>query len=197
MNTRIFLDTEYAYKGMSENSGRPDIKNTLCEVLQIGGVKINMDTGEIIKTFTTLIKPEYVIPVPEFFFSLTGISQQNLMSDPTPNFLDSIKALKEFVGDSEPIWVFKGDWIVLSRCAKEIHGIDIPFQEFELVEPKLASWGLTREKFQEKNLEYCSGNLGKFLELNTTLETSGKVAHDAMFDAASMAKAVWFLEKNK
>ncbi|MEI8223968.1 MAG: hypothetical protein WCG20_02485 [bacterium] len=60
----------------------------------------------------------------------------------------------------------------------------------------LEAWGLTREQFEEKGFEYCSGNLGKFLGIDRTLETSHKAAHDATFDAVSMAKAVWFLEKN-
>lgn len=196
MNTRIFIDTEYAYQGMSNTSGRPNIKEVLCEILQIGAAKINMDTGEIIDTFTTLIKPKHLNPIPEFFFTLTGIDPKDLAGDTAPDFLNAIQNLKEFIGTSEPVWVFKGDWIVLSRCAKEIHNYDLPFQEFELVEPRLAAWGLTREQFEEKGLEYCSGNLGKFLEIDNTFETSNKSAHDATFDAVSMAKAVWFLEKN-
>lgn len=66
------------------------------EVIEIGAVKVN-ETGEILDTFTTFVKPDENPVLTDFCKNLTSIQQSDV--DSAPTFQEAIQSFREWIGD--------------------------------------------------------------------------------------------------
>lgn len=188
----IAVDTEYipetAVDGLV-SSGRPDVKITYCEIMQIGAAKLD-EHGNEIETLNLTIKPSFISHIPEWLSIMTGMTEEKREKGVTLE--EGVKRLNDFIGDDKSVWTFSGDWYVLSNSAKK-HNIVLPFSEFQLVKPKLLEWGVTEKDFKDKGFkELCSGDLHKVLGIE--LPDSGETdTHNATHDARSLVYSIFYL----
>lgn len=178
--TRIFLDLEYLYPGMTREKGRPGEKEKR-QIVQIAAIRTGLETGKEYGSFDIFCIPAYTRELPEFFIELTNITQVQVEEEGQP-FPEAILKLSDFCQD-DPIWTFDADYGVLKQNATYFN-IELPFkEEFIRVKPLLKGWGLDYK-------DYSSGTLYKA----TGAKLNGHV-HNALHDVRSMSLAVNFFEK--
>lgn len=188
----IVFDLEY----MPETSplgdkapGRPDLTNIYCEIFQIGAVKLDKN-GDEIDSLNVILKPEKFPKLPVWLSEMTRVS--DAQRERGISIREGLERLREFIGKEEDVWVFYGDSIVIPNAMKEL-GFWIEFPEMKRAKDYMDEWGLSKAKFEERGLEYCSGNMSKVLGVEEDNEGG---EHDALYDARSMAKAI-FVSINK
>lgn len=179
-NTRVYVDLEYCYPGMSAASGRPSDAD-LRQIIQIAAIKYDHDANREIGAFDVLVQPPYTKLLPKFFVQLTGITQKQVDRYGL-NFIQALNMFINFSGSTD-IYTFDKDWYVLRQNCT-YYDMNFPFEHkpFSRIKSQLNSWGLPEDK-------YSSGTLYQAAKL--TLE--GRV-HNALHDVRSMAAATHFFE---
>ena len=178
---RIYVDTEYIFPGMSQESGRPT-QADLREIVQIAAIRVDAENAEELAAFDMLVKPSLVLPIPEFFTELTGITVKQLETNGT-TYQVALAKFVEFVHEAD-IWTFNADWDVFSQNCL-LHQMPFPFtnRPFRRVSTMLAGWGVANPA------NYSSGTLHQAADI----EMEGQV-HNALFDVRSMSRAVRVFE---
>lgn len=179
-NIRVYLDLEYCYPGMSENSGRPSSED-LRQIVQIGAIKYDHKTSQELDSLNILTIPTFTSELPIFFVTLTNISQQDIDSKGI-NFVDALKDLDNFCNGLD-IYTFDKDWEVIEQNCS-YYNLSSPFRNkpFKRIKPLLRKWGLDPN-------DYSSGTLYKA----ANIDMNGHV-HNALHDVRSMAQATDYFE---
>ncbi|MDP4000049.1 MAG: exonuclease domain-containing protein [bacterium] len=178
--SRIFLDLEYLYPGMTKKSGRPTGRQRR-QVVQIAAIRVDSKGKEIDK-FDMLTIPTYTEELPAFFTELTGITQRDVDRKAVP-FEDGLSKLKNFCKGT-PVWTFDKDYEVLEQNCKYIK-VKLGLKKFERVKPRLKNWDVEAS-------EYSSGTLYK-VDKVAKVRMRGHV-HNALHDVRSMSRGLHFLE---
>ncbi len=189
----IATDHEYIPENAAQGDtpgGRPDVRKTYCEVMQMGACKVD-DDGNETEVLNLTVRGHQIKRIPQWLSDMTGMTEQKRAQGVT--FPEALERLERFVGRNGEVWTFNGDWWVLEGNAKA-HGIELPFEEpFSRVKPILGDLGITKSDYKAKGFdEACSGGLYKVCGL-TLPEIEGVGAHDAAHDARSLAHSVHFL----
>ncbi len=176
---RVYVDLEYCYPGMSQESGRPG-EDDLRQVVQIAAIRVNRETGEELEALDMLTHPAFEKKLPPFFIELTGITDVMLQTRGTP-FPDAWREFLQFC-DTTPVWTFHKDWYVLKQNCEYFN---IPFARspFTTVKDLLPGWGVDPSLYSSGTLYRAAG-----------IEMQGHV-HNALHDVRSMATAVHYFEK--
>lgn len=178
--TRVYIDLEYCYPGMTETSGRPTDSDKR-QVVQIAAIVFD-DAGNVeTDTYNQIVVPKYTNPLPSFFTELTGITQEQV-DEMGVEFEHALKGLVVFCRN-RPIYTFHKDWEVLRQnCSYD--GLPFPFRDrpFYQVKELLPEWGIDPDAYSSGTLFRAAG-----------LDMQGHV-HDALHDVRSMAAAVHHFE---
>jgi len=171
MKEIIIFDTEFtAWKGSQERnwSGEGEYK----EIIQIGAVKVSLDTLAVEETLNINIKPTLNPELSDYIKALTGISQEDV-----DNGLSLPAAVLKFLNFSGGNAVFSwgNDIDVINE--------DLILKELESISPEkffdLRAWLVPRyPELGEAN----SGSLARLMGLDNQI--SGK-EHDAVYDCLS------------
>ena len=183
MSTRIYLDLEYCYPGMTKQTGRPS-KNDKRQVVQIAAICYDNSVGKELSSFDILTAPKYAKVLPDFFTELTGITQDQV-DQKSVVFSDAFEKLILFCGDSN-VYTFDKDWYVLRQnCG--YHKINFAFEKkpFIRISGKLDEWGLNQNKYSSGTLYKAAG-----------LRMEGHV-HNALHDVRSMAAATFHFDNDQ
>jgi hypothetical protein len=130
--------------------------------------------------------------VPGWLADLTGMTDAKRESGVA--FPGGLAQLAAFCEGAE-LWIFSGDWDVLLGNCRE-HGVAFPFpHNVGRAKALLRDKGVTAERFAACGFhEVCSGGMGRVLGIE--LPEDGSVgAHDAAYDARSLAHAVYRLKQ--
>lgn len=190
----IGLDHEYiaenASLGTTPPASRPDPRTTYCEVMQMGGCKLDSDGAEV-GVLNRIVRGHQLMVVPAWLESMTGLTTER-REDEGVSFPEAFDELIAFIGNDRP-WVFNLDWYVLKANA-EAHGIAFPYQEaFRRVKQELTRYGVGLKEYQAKGFdEVNSGHLYAVLGLELPF-IEGVGAHDAAHDARSIAHSMQYL----
>lgn len=178
--TRVFLDLEYCYPGMTLAKGRPGEQERR-KIVQISAIRFDMNSGKEVDRFDVLVKPIFQSKLPRFFVELTGITNQMVKSSGV-HFKEAITMLCDFCVD-QSVWTFNADWNVLRQNCSYL-SLPFPFanREFIRVKQCLPSWGVDPDKYSSGTLHQAAG-----------IEMHGHV-HNALHDVRSMARAVHAFE---
>lgn len=189
----IGIDFEYIKENAptgDDPGERPDIKNTYCELVQIGACKLDSNGNEV-ATLNVLVQPHKIITLPKWFVKMTGIDEET-RSKGIP-FREALNKLVDFIGDESEVWTFNGDWFVLEANLK-VHATPNPFAKpFHRLKPLLVEYNIDIENFKRVGLgEVQSGGLYKVL--NITLPViEGVGEHNAEHDARSLIHSIQHL----
>lgn len=175
--SRIFLDLEYLYPGMTKGSGRPTGRQRR-QVVQIAAIRVDSQGTELQK-LDVLAIPTYTKKLPAFFTELTGITQQDVDQRAVP-LKKALTELKAFCKETQ-VWTFDKDYEVLQQNCKYID-TRLGLKKFERVKPRLKEWGVDAS-------EYSSGTLYKISKIRM-----GGHVHNALHDVRSMSQGLHFLE---
>lgn len=182
-NTVVFYDTEFTtWEGAMENDW--SAPGQYRELVQIGGVRFDLDTLEEKGEFIVLVRPKKNPVLSDFFIQLTGITNEQVTAGGL-DFPEAYRRFREFVGDA-PNACFGND----ARVMRENLGFNgMPDSEAEFDSFNICPW------FKEAGAPF--GIKGKI--------NSGKLAatlgapmlsiqeHNALHDARSIAAAYRFL----
>ena len=175
-STRIYVDLEYCYPGMTKETGRPSEADKR-QVVQIAAIRFNNQTGEEIDSFNKLVIPAYETVLPSFFEELTAITQADVEREGIA-FPEALQAFVDFCKNDQ-IFTFDKDWYVLRQNAG-YHTIPFPYasKPFVRVKALLPRWGVNPSSYSSGTLYKAAG-----------LRMSGHV-HNALHDVRSMAYAL-------
>lgn len=189
----IGIDFEYIKENApqgNDSGDRPDIKNTYCEIVQIGACKLDNE-GKEIESLNIMVAPYTIKTLPPWFVSMTGITETKRESGIL--FPEALKQLQKFIGKDSSVITFNGDWFVLEGNLKKWN-ITNPFLEpFVRLKPMLDNYGIGIEDFKKNDLqEVQSGGLYKVLNISLP-KISGVGEHDAEHDARSLVYSAYHL----
>ena len=94
MSTLVIFDLEATCWEKHENHTRED-----SEIIEIGAVRIDKETGEIVDTFQRFIKPQMYSTLSSFCKSLTSIKQEDV--DNAKDFYDVMPEFTKWLGDDD------------------------------------------------------------------------------------------------
>ena len=177
---RVYVDTEYYFRQMSPTSGRPTDADERW-IAQIGAIRVDTKTGVEHADFDELIRPRVGRRIPDYFFTLTGLTVEE-MKRRGRSYLEGLLRFFVFSQGAE-IWTFDADERVFRQnCG--LYRVRFPFEHhpFVRVKPKLAGWGIDPNSYSSGTLYQAAG-----------LTMEGHV-HNALFDVRSMAAAVHVFE---
>lgn len=178
--TVVYADAEYINKALGLER-RPQ-KGEWKEVVQIGAVKIDHKTGEIVGRFNKLVLPtihmnEMTEDQWEHFTKLTGLTKKRVVEEGR-DFKKTFSRFMKFCGDSLVV-VMQGDEEVYKLNFKELKA-KAPPMNFIRLKPFLVA--IDKAKYSP----LFSSDLYKLVGAKID---KGQ-AHDAEFDATSMAMFV-------
>lgn len=176
-NEIIIWDTEYtSWPGCQEN-GWENEKGQYREIIQVGALKFDTDTLEVLDSFERVIRPEINPELSNYIKDLTGLSQESI--DRADSF-ESV--LKTFVEWSEGLILYSygNDLDVVQRNV-ELYDSDLAFEKGRFKDMK--------EVFRREGLPvdgWNSGDIAHYFDPKKELLPQ----HDAYNDARNMAEAV-------
>lgn len=188
----ITIDCEYIPENAAQGDtpgGRPDVKTTYCELMQIGACKLD-GQGREIGVLNLVVKAHRIEFIPLWLQTMTGMTPERRARGMA--FSEALRNLQAFIGTDQDIWVMNGDWWVLWGNARA-HHIELPYKEqFKRLKPMLPDLGITLPMFEKAGFtEVISGGLYKVLGINLPI-TDGH-EHDALHDARSLAYSIYKL----
>lgn len=136
MPQAIIFDTEFtSWEGaMARKWSGP---NEYRELVQIGAVKIDADSLEVIGTFEVLTKPVRNPQLSAYFIGLTSIRQEQLDADGL-DFVTGLQRFMKFTGGLPP-WSYGGDVSVLAENM-QLNNIPVPVDWPTIDATNLAPW---------------------------------------------------------
>lgn len=152
----------------------------LREIVQIGAVKIQADSMEVVDTFEAFVLPSRNPLLSEFFQELTGINQKEVDAK-GGYFPDVARSFFSWV-EGSPMYAFGGDGFVLAENYG-IHKRACPFSHMYDVRIVLEQNGLSCKWFHSGTLHTAIGLESKELE------------HNALGDAKNIVRVLDFLSK--
>ena len=188
----IGIDHEYIPANAAQGnkpSGRPNVEQIYCEVMQMGACKLDTRGNEI-GVLNLTVQAHRIPVIPTWLTRLTGMTAEKRALG--IQFPEALAQLVAFVGDDTDVWTFNGDWWVLKGNA-EAHQIAPPFPPFKRLKPLLLQYGITKSDFEAVGAqEICSGDLYRVLRIELPA-IQGVGTHDAAHDARSLAHSIYHL----
>ncbi len=184
METFIIFDTEYTtWMGCQEKGWDPK-KNQFMELVQIGAVKVDFETLEVLDTYNILIKPDRNPELSVYFQKLTGLTQEHV----NKTGVSAKNAIRDFNVWRDGIKTFSygNDLVILKKNVK-LHSLEVELQEelfFDI-----------RSFFLLNNVpcdDFTSGSLHKYFKI----DMNGQV-HNSFFDAMSVLESLRFIRNEK
>ena len=179
-DTVVILDTEFTtWKGALENNWGEDWQHR--EIVQIGAVKVDVDTLEIKDKFDRLVLPEINPLLSDFFIELTGITNEQVQMNGIP-FEEAFEKFTNFVDNDTAYcygWdgdVFEENVHLIGKC--EWHGVI----NFETLHPYFKGQGVDTSKIN-------SGKLAEHFGVDIEIRE-----HNAMDDVYSIHAALKHLK---
>lgn len=159
-------------------------KNYNMETIEIGAVKVK--DGEIVDTFNTFVKPEYVESLTPFCTNLTGITDEDLKD--APSFTEAIVEFYEFIYGLPIYSCGEFDRKFLSRELKEKGTSYIHNLAYNAINSNHRNLKILFNKVVNKKM---GGMLSMAKELNIDVEGNH---HRALDDSMNLAKIYIELE---
>lgn len=175
----VIFDTEFtAWRGSMERgwAGPGEHK----EIVQIGAVKLDVDTLEEVGSFEILIKPHLNPVLSDYLIELTRITNERV-AEQGVTFADGLRAFRGFVGKRRLYSYGRDDRILAGNAALRGETALWP----DLTGTNLKEWLL---KVGVPLAGVHSGALAKHVG-----SVAQGIAHDALVDARSLAEAVRYL----
>ena len=172
--TAVVFDLEFtAWQGSMEARWmRPGEHK---EIVQIGAVKLDQSSGEIVGEFDCLMRPRLNPTLSDYFETLTGITENDL-AEKAVDFADGFEAFRHFVKDDR-MHSYGRDDLVLAENLR-LYGMGAPLPPFTDIVPWLIESGL-----DPRGLNAC--DIGP---------SAGVVfqghRHNALDDARSLAQGI-------
>lgn len=184
----VIFDAEYTSWENCQKLGWDKDKNQYKEVIQISGLKIDVESQEIIDQINIFIKPTINPELSEYIQKLTNITQSDI-NEKAELFDNSITKFITWKG-SDTAFSYGNDISVIINNSKlinsNIHSL-INLNEFKDIRKIFSDHGIPVKK-------YSSGELYNHFNLNLSGHT-----HDALFDSISLFESLKQLssEQNK
>lgn len=191
MTEIIIFDTEYTtWEGAQDRQWSGD--NEYREVVQIGAIKVDWPSGDVIAECNLFVKPKINPTLSNYFQKLTHITQQHVDMNGM-DFQDALKAFITFCGSNNVYSYGRDDFVLaeniaLSRCDyRSLYSWDAPeffniARMINKVDPSV------RER------KVVSGLLWRHYGLE---KPKGSGEHDALFDCYSILAALKHLSDKK
>jgi inhibitor of KinA sporulation pathway (predicted exonuclease) len=173
-HTAVVFDLEFtAWKGSMEARWmRPGEHK---EIVQIGAVKIDSQSGEIVEEFDCLMRPRLNPLLSDYFETLTGITEKDLAARGM-DFADGFAAFRGFA-NGDRTHAFGRDDLVLAENLR-LYGLDADMPAFADIVPWLVKNGL-----DPRGLNAC--DVGP----SAGVAFEGR-RHNALDDARSVAQGI-------
>jgi hypothetical protein len=181
----VYLDLEYIHEVLGEQRPNPEHWK---EVVQIGALEFDNDTGKEIQKLDLIIKPKfYVDALSEkqwiFFENLTHLKRDIIING--LDFKNAFEQLLNFIGNKQVITML-GDQSVLEYNAK-LCGLSTPKFNFVKLKPLLieADEKMYKPLFSSDLYKVVALTIKDIIPANEYDQNSQP--HNALFDARSMA----------
>lgn len=186
----IILDTEYTWLADNPNFDKK-------EIIQIGALKINWCTLNVIDKFTCYVKPLLNPTIPQCEIDYTGIKQE-IVDTKGVSFSEAYKKLKIFCRHD---YVFTHGWRdgFQSLGDGEIIKKNIMYNKISVQEHlkyvNIAPW--FKKQYENKGLmieKQTSGQIAALLGLQDKLTFLNLGIHDALYDCYSILVGIQFFK---
>jgi inhibitor of KinA sporulation pathway (predicted exonuclease) len=172
----IIYDTEYtSWEGCHENGWDP-AKNQYKEIIQIGAIKVDFETLEVVDAFDRFAKPKLNPELSDYIKNLTGINQEEVTDAAATE-----EVLKEFFDWTEGCvcYSYGHDYDVIEENLV-INNMSLPFHSRRMLDIR-AFFSL----HGVPTWEYNSGKLHQYLDIDME-----NYEHNSFFDVKSVYESL-------
>lgn len=152
----------------------------ISEIIEIGLVVLNTETGEVVNPVSMKVKPERSTISP-FCTALTGMTQKDVAN--APSLRQACEILRKHYDSHRYVWSSYGEWDrYMVEQSVEVTGIKSPFSGIHTNIQALFAWTLPPENKDDLSLQKAVEVAG--------ISWVGR-AHSAVDDAHNAANLLW------
>lgn len=177
MKQAVVFDTEFTtWEGAMARkwSGPGEYR----ELVQIGAVRINASSFEVVETLDILVRPVRNPVLSGYFINLTGITQAMLEDKAVP-FATALERFQDFVGQSVP-WAYGGDVDVIAENMR-LNDMAVPADWWTREQTNIGPW------FHQHAPQTIGVNSGRLAKVLGAGEVSAE--HTGLGDSLSIVAA--------